>query len=148
MPNDAHSIIALSSIDMYPGNDWNFVFGLASYQKRVGVWSISRFFENENNIFDFYKTLFRTLNTASHETGHMFGLSHCAVYECCMNGSNSLIESDRQVGWLCHEPCQLCWNRNFSAKDHIDALQKFYTKNKIDSATANYYNAAHDLLSE
>ena len=31
----------------------------------------------------------------------MFSIEHCIDYECLMNGSNSLEESDRQVTVLC-----------------------------------------------
>ena len=36
-----------------------------------------------------------------HEIGHMFGINHCIHYNCIMNGSNSLKESDRQSTFLC-----------------------------------------------
>jgi len=43
--------------------------------------------------------------TATHETGHMFGIRHCIAYECGMNGSNSAWERDRQPLEFCPE-CQ------------------------------------------
>jgi archaemetzincin len=36
-----------------------------------------------------------------HEICHMFGLKHCVFYECLMNGSNHLEESDRRPVFLC-----------------------------------------------
>lgn len=147
VPKDAHSIIALTPIDLYPGNDWNYVFGLASYQKRVGVWSISRFMENNHDSTYFEKALFRTLHVASHETGHMFGLSHCAVYECNMNGSNSLTELDKQVSWLCHECLtKLCWNRETGAEKHIKSMNSFYLKYLPASDEAVYYKHAAEIM--
>src|SRR3712207_7363776 len=44
---------------------------------------------------DFKLTLLRTLKIAAHETGHMFSVRHCTKYECVMNGSNHLGETDR-----------------------------------------------------
>jgi hypothetical protein len=32
--------------DLYPEDDWNFVFGIASLIKRTGVFSIARYDEN------------------------------------------------------------------------------------------------------
>ena len=36
-----------------------------------------------------------------HEIGHMFGLGHCVYYNCIMNGSNHLEESDKAPLELC-----------------------------------------------
>ncbi len=47
----------------------------------------------------------RTTMTATHETGHMFGIRHCIAYECGMNGSNHSEERDRQPLEFCPE-CQ------------------------------------------
>lgn len=47
----------------------------------------------------------RTLATAVHETGHMLGIKHCTLYECGMNGSNNLRESDSRPFEFCPE-CQ------------------------------------------
>ena len=40
LPDDAVALIALTTSDLYPADDWNFVFGQASLRHRVGVWSI------------------------------------------------------------------------------------------------------------
>jgi archaemetzincin len=47
----------------------------------------------------------RTAMTATHETGHMFGIRHCIAYQCGMNGSNHSDERDRQPLEFCPE-CQ------------------------------------------
>ncbi len=39
--------MALSQKDIYPSEDWNYVFGLATYDKHIGVTSLCRF----NNYF-------------------------------------------------------------------------------------------------
>lgn len=36
-----------------------------------------------------------------HEIGHMFGMLHCCFYECLMNGSDDLEESDEHPIFLC-----------------------------------------------
>lgn len=36
------ALMALSEKDLFPGKDWSFVFGLASYYNRVGVTSMYR----------------------------------------------------------------------------------------------------------
>ena len=35
-------MISFTSTDLWPGEDWNFVFGQASFEKPVGVWSLHR----------------------------------------------------------------------------------------------------------
>ena len=96
VPNDAHSLISILLDDLYPKKEWNFVFGLATYYKRVGVFSFARF----NPSFfggsvpadiDNY-LLYRSCNTLVHEICHTFGISHCVFYSCLMNGSNNLEE--------------------------------------------------------
>jgi archaemetzincin len=149
LPADALSMIALTAEDLYPGNNWNYVFGLASLQKRVGVWSIARFTADGCKPVPFEKTLCRTLHVASHETAHMFGITHCKTYECNMNGSNSLPELDRQVPWLCHEClAKLCWNRNKKVKDHLQSMQAFYQKYLPDHIAMQYYQSALAMLRE
>src|SRR5208282_1290615 len=58
---------------------------------------------------DFPLCLLRTLKTASHETGHMFSMQHCTLYECNMCGCNHREEADRRPLWLCpHCLAKLC----------------------------------------
>ena len=105
-PDDAVAVLALTDSDLWPKGDRqikNFVFGQASLGERVGVWSIARLGDPD---LDFPTCLRRTLQVALHETGHMFSIQHCAAYECGMNGSNSLSESDGQPMAFCAE-CEM-----------------------------------------
>lgn len=103
LPADAFATIAFTSSDLWPGEGWNFVFGYASFRKRVGVWSLYRFGNPDADADAFRNCLLRTLKVATHETGHMFSIQHCIKYECNMQGSNSLPESDSQPLHLCPE---------------------------------------------
>ena len=100
---DAVAVLGLTTTDLFPQPSWNFVFGQASLSERVGVWSLARYGDAEK---DYAVVLRRTLQVATHETGHMFGLQHCTVHECGMNGSNNLPESDRAPMPFCSE-CDL-----------------------------------------
>ncbi len=125
---DAAVAICFTKHDLYPNPSWNYVFGEASLKQRVGVWSFSRY-GNPNNKPEFKKVLARTLKVASHETAHMFSLKHCIRYECNMNGSNSLEESDRQPLYFCPDCLQkLSWNMGFTLKDHFKGLESFYNR--------------------
>ena len=105
-PRDAVAVIALTAADLWPGDGWNFVFGQASLSDRVGVWSLARLGDPAS---DGPVVLRRTIGTAAHETGHMLGIPHCTAYECGMNGSNSLRESDRLPLAFCPECDPKVW---------------------------------------
>jgi archaemetzincin len=139
LPRDALCLLGVTMEDLYPEESWNYVFGQASLADRVGVYSLVRFYpafwgqketpEGER------KGLKRSLATLVHETGHMFGVQHCQKYECVMNGSNSLDESDRRPIHLC-PPCLKAfrWNSGFDVVARYEGLRKFY--------------AAHDMAAE
>ncbi|MBN1909634.1 MAG: hypothetical protein JW818_07845 [Pirellulales bacterium] len=101
MPKDAVVLLALTASDLWPGEGWNFVFGQASLNRRVGVWSIYRNGDPTQGDEAFRTCLRRTLQTSTHETGHMFTMHHCILYECNMCGSNHREESDRRPMALC-----------------------------------------------
>jgi archaemetzincin len=102
-PSDATALLAFTGSDLWPGDDWNFVFGEATFDKRVGVWSLFRNGDPDESPAAFTLALERALKTAVHETGHMFSLPHCTRYACVQAGINSLEESDRAPLWLCPE---------------------------------------------
>ena len=41
-PEDALAYLAFTASDLWPGENWNYVFGQASLHERTGVWSIYR----------------------------------------------------------------------------------------------------------
>jgi archaemetzincin len=105
VPADGFCVLAITMEDLYPEPSWNFVFGQASLRERVGVYSFARYdpaFYGEAR-GPGYDTLLlrRSCKVLAHETGHMFGLAHCTFFNCLMNGSNHLAESDRRPLHLC-----------------------------------------------
>ncbi|QDG49365.1 hypothetical protein FIV42_01025 [Persicimonas caeni] len=104
LPNDAYAMLGLTMTDLWPGDGWNFVFGQARLSGRVGIYSFARYdpgpgvrpADDRRRMI-----LLRSMKVMSHETGHMFGITHCLHYECNMNGSNSLYETDSQPIHLC-----------------------------------------------
>ncbi len=141
LPADACAYIALTTSDLWPGRGWNFVFGQASLSERVGVWSIARNGDPHGDGAAFRLCLLRTLKTASHETGHMFSMQHCTLYECNMCGSNHREEADRRPLWLCpHCLAKLCHATGadpvrrfkdlaaFSRREGLKPEQEFYEK--------------------
>ena len=68
-------------------------------------------------------------------------------YECCMNGSNSLAESDRQRLWLCSEClAKICSNRKIAPQYHVRSLLQFHQTVTHDRQLINYYRKAWALL--
>lgn len=145
-PKNALAYIAFTSSDLWPGEGWNFVFGQASLQERVGVWSIYRDGNPAKSPEDFQLCLSRTMKTASHETGHILGLQHCIAFHCNMNGSNNRQESDRAPLQAC-PVClrKLCWNLQVAPARYLEDLERFCVKHKF-AAEAKWYRDARARL--
>ncbi|MGD0088437.1 MAG: archaemetzincin [Planctomycetota bacterium] len=146
LPEDAAACIAFTAADLYPEDDWNFVFGQASLYQRVGVWSLARYGDPDASPADFRLCLLRTLKVATHETGHMFSMSHCILYECNMNGSNHLQESDQAPLALCPE-CQakLCWATRADPLVQFRKLAEFCQDQGLKDEQASYEKSRQTL---
>ena len=105
LPANAFCVLAITMEDLYPNPRWNFVFGLASLQDRVGVFSFARYdpvFYGESRSSRYQELLLRrSTKVLVHEIAHMFSLAHCIYFKCVMNGSNHLQESDSRPLSLC-----------------------------------------------
>jgi archaemetzincin len=129
MLTDAFCILAIMMEDLYPEPAWNFVFGQASLRERVGVYSFARYdpaFYGEPPTGDHQNLIMRrSCKVLAHETGHMFGLAHCVHFNCLMNGSNHLAESDRRPLHLC-PVClrKLQWSIGFDVLARYIALER------------------------
>ena len=130
VPADACCVLAITMEDLYPEASWNFVFGQASLRDRVGVYSFARCdpeFYGEGRTSGYEVLLLRrSCKVLAHETSHMFGLTHCTFFNCLMNGSNYLAESDRRPLHLC-PVClrKLQWSVGFDAVARYTALERF-----------------------
>jgi len=119
------AVLGITAEDLWPGPGWNFVFGQASLTERVGVWSMARNGDPDSDVGMLWLAAQRTVMTATHETGHMFGIRHCTAWKCGMNGSNSLQERDRQPFEFCSE-CQpkLWWTLGLDPLKRSQALEE------------------------
>jgi archaemetzincin len=149
LPDDAVVLVGVTMSDIYPRDGWNFVFGEADLRRRVGVYSLVRYFP------EFWGAkatpeadrlaLLRTLKVVVHEIGHTFGLEHCVEYACAMNGSMSMPETDGQPLHLC-PTClrKLAWNRGFDVAARYRKLADFLDVNGFAPEAAwNRERAAH-----
>lgn len=103
---ETFALVGVAETDLYPAPEWNFVFGQATYDRGVGVWSTARFdprFPEDRSPEELDNPLIleRTVKVMTHELGHMLGMKHCTFFRCVMNGSNSMHETDAQPLWLC-----------------------------------------------
>jgi len=136
MPKRTVCFFAVTIADLYPEAGWNYVFGEASLRRRVGVWSLARYFpqfwRQEPTPERMRQALRRACKVVVHEAGHAFGLEHCIYFQCNMNGSNSLAETDRQPLRLC-PVClkKLQWNRGFDVLRRYDRLLAFFKKHGL-----------------
>lgn len=135
-PADAVAVLGLTATDLFPEPSWNFVFGQASLRDRVGVWSLARYGDPEK---ERATVLRRTLKVATHETGHMFGIQHCTMHECGMNGSNSLPESDRAPLAFCSEcELKLWWSCKLDPLPRYEKLADFAKRNGLADEEAEW----------
>jgi archaemetzincin len=142
LPDDAVVMMAITTMDLYPGASWNFVFGQARLKHRVGVSSIYRFAIGELDSLNYPICLDRLIKTSSHEIGHMFTCQHCIHAVCVMNGSNSLRETDLRPNRLCSECLsKLHWNIGFDLQQRSHGLRAFFKKHKL---TLDYELATQD----
>lgn len=136
LPSDAYAMLAVTMTDLYPKESWNYVFGQASLKHRVGVFSFARYdplFWNEET-GEGTKTLVlqRAAKVLTHETGHMFGFAHCTHFECNMNGSNNLPETDGAPMHLC-PVClrKLHYALGFDPVARYQRLSAFYLEHEL-----------------
>ena len=104
--------VAVTMADLYPKNEWNFVYGQARIPDGVGVYSFARldplFYSSPDKPSTKALTgedrtiiLRRCIKVLLHEIGHLLGLAHCLYFICLMNGANHEKEMDRQPLYLC-----------------------------------------------
>ena len=133
-PKDAAVLMGITEKDLFPKPEWNYIFGLASYEDGVGVTSMYRFAGGHLTDSNFNESLLRLIKIGSHEIGHMFGISHCLNANCVMNGTISLSETDDHPT----RACSLC-QRKLNSSIHYDnkkrllELKNFFEKQQLNT---------------
>jgi archaemetzincin len=143
VPRGAAALVVLTATDLWPGNDWNFVFGQGSLGSPTGVVSLYRL---GGDVAGDNLQLLRTIKIATHETGHLFGIPHCTAYECCMNGCNSLGETDAHPLPFCPECEAKIWL--VSGMDPVKRyteLAKFAKEQGFEEAEQQWTKSAEAL---
>jgi archaemetzincin len=103
-PPDAAKLLAVTARDLFIPV-LTFVFGQAQLGGRAAVVSLARLRQ------EFYRLpadreifLERAVKEALHESGHMFGLVHCADRTCAMSLSTGVRQIDSKSASFCR-PC-------------------------------------------
>ena len=100
-PADAFKLLAVTECDLFIPV-LTFVFGQAQLKGKVAVVSLARLrqefygFPENREVF-----LERLLKEALHETGHTFGLVHCADGSCAMSLATNIRHIDRKRAGFC-----------------------------------------------
>jgi len=103
-PDDAWKLLAVTTRDLFIPV-LTFVFGQAQLGGRVGVVSMARLKQEfyglppDPDVF-----LERAAKEALHETGHLFGLTHCSDQSCAMSLSTGVRQIDLKQAKFC-PPC-------------------------------------------
>jgi archaemetzincin len=103
-PPDAVKLLAVTERDLFIPV-LTFVFGHAQLGGRVAAISLARLRQEfyglapNSEVF-----LERAYKEALHETGHMFGLVHCADRNCAMSLATNVRQIDRKLAAFC-APC-------------------------------------------
>jgi archaemetzincin len=138
-PENAVAVLALTTSDLWPGEEWNFVYGQASLVDRVGVWSLYRYGDPEQE-YPLY--LRRTLKVAVHETGHMLGIVHCTAYRCGMNGSNNRADLDSTPLAFCPQcAAKVWWSARLQPAAWHRGLVKFADEHQLREEAAFWRQA-------
>ncbi len=133
MPKNAIVLMGITAKDLYPEDSWNFVFGQAYTERRVGVSSLFRYSDVPIDSTNYNICLERIIKTSAHEIGHMFSCLHCIHALCVMNGSNNMEESDAAPNLLCSDCLKkLSWNLHFDNPKRFVELRRFYAKHHLE----------------
>jgi len=92
------AIVAITSIDIFPHDHWNFAFGHASPRNHVAIVSACRLRSSEKGN---YST--RVAKVVVHEIGHLFGLEHCNEPLCRMRPCKDVKSLDAASVTFCRE---------------------------------------------
>ena len=135
LPADAAAYLGVTMTDLTAG-DMNYVFGVGSFERRTGIYSLCRYFPEfwgrKSTGDDEVRALRRACQVLAHESGHVFGLQHCVLYKCAMNGSNSLGDADGaplDFCPVCHR--KLLWNGGSDGAKRYAGLLAFYRKHGL-----------------
>jgi len=158
IPKDGLLIIGFTAFDIYPRDEWNFVFGLADKMSGCGVFSLCRYYDEifSSNLDKEKGFLIRTVTKLAgkimnHEVGHLFGLNHCIYFKCVMNGSNHMQENLTKPFDFCPVCLRKIWgNLKFDLVERFIQIPKCLEKidNQLYKEEIDWYNKRYSSIKE
>ena len=114
-PKDAFRVLAITDKDLFIPV-LSFVYGHAQFEGKTGIVSTARLRQEFYGFPEDRSTLMtRVVKEVVHETGHLFGLTHCNDTACPMTLSTNIRMLDRKGVSLC-ESCTLLLKENMLEK--------------------------------
>ena len=111
-PKDAHKFLAITERDLFIPV-LTFVYGQAQLGGRVGAVSLARLRQQFYGLPpDRGVLLERARKEILHESGHLYGLVHCADRACAMSLSTGIRQIDGKNAFYC-APCAARLERGF-----------------------------------
>jgi archaemetzincin len=157
LPADAYCVLAVTMCDLYPRDEWNFVYGLARLTARVGVFSFVRHIPELDQGTPQWREatmLHASMKTMLHEIGHMFGMKHCTWFNCMMRGSNgAMVEHQPNYLHLC-PVClrKLHWSIGFDVPEHhsrmLELFQRYEENNEYFKRDCEFLRARLSALED
>ena len=140
-PKDTFCLLGITNTDIYPNEDWDFVFSYANIPDRVGVHSFARYEDqetkenNENHEHEWNKT---STHVLAHEICLTMGMKPCVYYECLMNSVTDGEEARQRKEFLCGVCLKkLAFNLQFDVekrqKDLIKVCEELDFKHEANS---------------
>ena len=149
IPDNALCLIGFTMSDLYDTKPDLFVAGMASGNRRVGVFSFYRYHPTLTFSTEFWYEIHSSVTVADeaetkqivlqrscklivHEIAHLMGVDHCIWFSCCMNGSGHIAEDFKQPMFLCpvdlHKLQTLC---GFDVVSRYQGMLSFFVKHKM-----------------
>jgi archaemetzincin len=132
-PKDAYIVMGFIASDIWPGGEWNFVYGQADETDGIAICSLARICSDKSLSEDRALCLRRTLKTSTHEICHLFAIMHCPWYLCNAAGCNNMAEMDRHPLELCPQClAKICSTTGADPAQRFEKLGDFYKQNGLD----------------
>ncbi|EAK89015.1 hypothetical protein [Cryptosporidium parvum Iowa II] len=111
-------LIGITSLDIFPTNDHEYVFGQSDPEKGIAIISAYRLYQNNKNLMNS-----RILKVIMHEYGHLMKLGHCK-HVCLMSVICSISELDNRTLYCC-ENCLNQIREKSSTSESVKNLFEF-----------------------
>jgi archaemetzincin len=142
LPEDAYSLTALATRDLFFHPAQQYGFGYGMHKDRLAVLSFARLdpmFAGAARPPDVLEQLPRRgYKLLAHEVGHTFGLEHCTEYACVMNGFIDVEELDEtplHLGPQCLRKLTALMTE-LDPRERYVALEAFYAEHGLPDEQA------------